>query len=505
MYEYRQVLMRLRAGESDREIARAGWMGRRKVAALREVAAAHGWLDAGAALPEDTVLAQALRPRAKPAVASSLEPHRSQVSAWVAQGIQGTTIFSALVRNHGYTGSYSSVRRFVQRLDAATPRASCVLEFAPGEAAQVDFGSGPKLPDAFSGELRPTWVFVMTLCYSRHQYAEIVRRQDVETWLSCHAHAFQWFGGVVERVILDNPKCAITRACYRDPEVQRSYAELAEGYGFKISPCPPREPQKKGIVESGVKYVKRGFLPLREFRDRDDANRQLHAWIMGEAGNRVHGTTREMPLSRFASVEKALLTPLPDVLPRPAAWAKVKVHGNAHVQFEKCLYSVPFRLVRQVLWLKATATQVQLYKDLTLVASHPRLKRPGHRSTVDDHMPPEALAYKLADPPWCLREAEAVGPRCRALIDQLFAHRVLDNLRAAQGVIRLGRRFGAPRLEAACDRALAFDAPRYRTVKNILTKGLDQGPDRAPAEVTLAAVYQGAGQFSRDLKDLLTS
>lgn len=504
MYEYRQVLLRLRSGESDREIARAGWMGRRKVAALRAIAVTHGWLDPTIALPEDTVLAPRLRARKRAAAVSSLLPYSAQVSAWVAQGIQGTTIHSALVRHHGYTGTYSSVRRFVTRLDAGAPRASCVLEFAPGEAAQVDFGQGPKLPDVFSGELVPTWVFVMTLAYSRHQYAEIVRHQDVETWLGCHARAFQWFGGVVERAIIDNPKCAITRACYRDPEVQRAYAELAEGYGFKISPCPPRDPKKKGIVEAGVKYVKKSFLPLRSFRDIHDANAQLREWILSEAGNRVHGTTREAPLTRFASVEKALLKPLPDIAPLPAVWVEVTVHGNAHVQFQKCLYSVPFRLMHQRLWLKATATTVQIYQDLTCISQHPRLKRPGARSTCNDHLPPEALAWKLADPQWCLAQAQAVGPKCRALIEQLFAHRVLDNLRAAQGVIRMAKRFGAPRLEAACDRALAFDAARYRTVKHILEKGLDQQPV-AGSDVALSDVYTGEGRFSRDLKQLLTS
>jgi transposase len=505
MYQYRQVLLRLRAGESDREIARDGLMGRRKVAALRTIAAAGGWLDSATALPEDAVLAREMRAGRRAAVVSSLESHRAQVSAWVSQGIQGTTIYSALVRNHGYTGSYSSVRRFVRRLDRGQPRASCVLEFLPGEAAQVDFGSGPKLPDVFTGELLPTWVFVMTLCHSRHQYAEIVRHQDVETWLGCHARAFSWFGGVVERVILDNPKCAITRACYRDPEVQRAYAELAEGYGFKISPCPPREPKKKGIVEAGVKYVKKNFLPLRQFRDIHDANAQLREWVMGEAGNRVHGTTREAPLSRFASVEKPLLKALPAVVPLPAVWAQVKVHGNAHVQFQKCLYSAPFRLMHQRLWLKATAQAVQIYQDLTCVAQHPRLKRPGSRSTCNDHLPPEALAFKFADPQWCLAEAERVGPKCRLLIERLFAHRVLDNLRAAQGVIRMAKRFGAARLEAACDRALAFDAPRYRTVKHILEKGLDQQPALASGDDPLSEVYTGAGHFSRDLTQLLTS
>ena len=127
-----------------------------------------------------------------------------------------------------------------------------------------------------------------------------------------------------------------------EPEVQRSYGECAEEYSFKIDACPPRDPQKKGIVESGVKYIKGSFLPLREFRDLADANRQLHEWVMGTAGNRIHGTTRDMPLKRFADVEKALLKPLPAVPPQPATWAKVKVkvHGDAHVQFEHNYYSV---------------------------------------------------------------------------------------------------------------------------------------------------------------------
>jgi transposase len=118
--------------------------------------------------------------------------------------------------------------------------------------------------------VRRTWCFVMTLCWSRHQYVEFVWDQSVATWLGCHRRAFEWFGAVPERLIIDNPKCAITRACTRDPVVQRAYAECAEGYGFRIDPCPPADPAKKGIVEAGVKYVKGNFLPTRSFRDLAD-------------------------------------------------------------------------------------------------------------------------------------------------------------------------------------------------------------------------------------------
>ena len=176
-----------------------------------------------------------------------------------------------------------------------------------------------------------------------------MRDQTVATWLTCHRRAFEWFNGVPGRLIIDNPKCAITRACVHEPEVQRAYAECAEGYGFKIDPCPPRDPQKKGIVEAGVKYVKRNFLPLREFRDLTDANRQVQDWVNGCAGNRIHGTTRMAPLTLFTEVERALLTPLPAVPPELAVWVQVKVHRDAHVQFDKCLYSAPFKLAGQAL------------------------------------------------------------------------------------------------------------------------------------------------------------
>lgn len=507
MFYYRQVLVRMRQGDSDREIARCKTMGRKKIAQIREVATAFGWLATDTPLPDDAALAeQFIRKEALPSSCiSGLEPWREQIAQWYAQGIQGTTIHAALVRCHGYTGSPSSLYRFLHQLVVeSAPDVPLRLAFKPGEAAQVDFGAGPVITDAFSGETFKTWFFVMTLCWSRHQYAQFVRDQSSATWLACHQRAFQWFGGVPERLIIDNAKCAITKACTYDPEVQRGYAECAEGYGFRIDPCPPYDPQKKGIVESGVKYVKRSFVPLREFRSLADANGQLSAWILSEAGNRCHGTTREKPLTRFKEVEQALLKPLPDVLPSLAVWAKVKVHRDAHVQYERCQYSVPYRLISQSLWLKATATLVTLYCEHESVATHLRQTRPGARSTVTDHLPPEALAWCLQDTQWCLREAQRIGASCQALIQALLSDPVLVNLRTAQSVLRLEKTYGTKRLEAACERAVRFGCVRYRSVKAILIKGLDQ--EDAPAltnETPLANTYTHGGRFCRDPQTLL--
>lgn len=503
MFEYRQVLVRMRLGDSDRALAKAGLIGRPKAKALRQLAESQGWLDADQPLPDDVALSLALRQSPGRATAqSSVEPYRERVSEWVKQGIQAKAIHQALVRRHGYRGSYSSVYRFVCSLKPHLPKATMHLEFAPGEAAQIDFGTGPQLVDTRTGEIIKTHFFLMTLCWSRHQYAEIVLDQKVPTWLECHRHAFEWFGGVPGKLIIDNAKCAITRACRHDPVVQRAYAECAEGYGFKIDALPPREPQMKGRVESGIKYLKKNFMALREFRDLADANRQLQTWILEEAGNRRHGSTLEKPLGRFA-IEQPLLAPLPSVAPQLAEWAKVKVHRDTHVQFDKCLYSVPFKLIGQSLWLKATAVTVRIYHEHELVAVHTRLQRPGSRATLDDHLPPEAIAWKMRDPQWCLKQSEKVGAACHQLVQQLFADKVLENLRAVQGIIRLKDKYGGVRLEAACRRALDYNNPRYGTVKTILEKGLEQHPSAQLAFDTLADSYTGQGRFSRNTQTLL--
>ena len=162
MYQYRQVICRMRLGETDRRIAKVGLMGRRKAAELREIAQEQGWLRDGP-LPEDIQLATFFQPKRQLNPQTSLLlPYEDQVKGWWEKGIQGTTIHQALVRNYGFTGSYSSVRRFLQKLERSHPKATTILEFEPGEAAQVDFGTGPKIVDVFSREEISTWFFLMT-------------------------------------------------------------------------------------------------------------------------------------------------------------------------------------------------------------------------------------------------------------------------------------------------------------------------------------------------------
>ncbi|MGH8676924.1 MAG: IS21 family transposase, partial [Burkholderiales bacterium] len=190
MHHYQVVLTQIRSGKSDREIAKLGLMGRHKCHELRAIAHAQGWMSG--ALPDAAELHKMLSRRSPPSVTSGVECFRERVAAWVQDGVAATTIFGALKRD-GFAGSYSAVRRFVQKLPRAL-NPTVPLDFAPGESAQVDFGAAPALIEG--GRRIKTWVFVMVLSFSRLLYAELLRDQSVASWLGCHRRAFTWFGGV---------------------------------------------------------------------------------------------------------------------------------------------------------------------------------------------------------------------------------------------------------------------------------------------------------------------
>jgi len=488
--DIREILRRLRLGERARRIARDLEVSRNTVTHYRRWAATHGLLTGP--LPEPAALAALLAAPAaeRPAQEQSLvEPFREQGLAWHGQGVEGQAIWQLLVEQHGFGGSYSSIKRFLRRVAPPTPRATLRLEVDPGEEAQVDFGFGGVYRDPDQDRLRRAWVFVMTLSCSRHQYAELVFDQSIATWLRLHRAAFEFFGGVPRRVILANLRAAIVHAALYDPEVQRSYRECAEHYGFLIAPCRPRTPEHKGKVEQGgVHYVKRNALAGRAFRDLPDGNRHLLRWCLETAGRRVHGTTKQIPLEIFDQVERAALQRLPVTPWELTEWKRATLHPDCHVVFAGAYYSGPHRLIGQRLWVRATDLKVELYQDYALVATH-RRARPGQRRTLTAHLPPDKVHFLLQTPAWCRARAADVGPACREFIEHLLGDRPLDRLRSAQGVLRLGQRHSAARLEAACARALAVGEYRYHTVKTILAHALDGQPlpSLAPVVTAVAA------------------
>jgi hypothetical protein len=188
------------------------------------------------------------------------------------------------------------------------------------------------------------------------------------------------------------------------------------------------------------------------------------------------------------------------VAPDLATWQRVSVHRDCHIQFQRALYSAPFTLVGKTLWLRASDGAVALYDELRHVATHARAQRPGERRTLRDHLPPQAQAFFAHDRAWCLAQAAQAGPSCALLVEWLLADRIQERLRAAQGVIELGKRYGLARLEASCERALMHDSPFYRTVKTVLAAGADQ--QRAAPPETPAGYAQA--RFARDAASLFS-
>lgn len=505
MYEYKAIIYRLRQGMTARQIAKENLAGRHKINAIRKLALQHGWLTEDCVLPDEATLASVIETKPSAFTESQAEPHRDFIKKCVQSGICANVIHQRLIEQFNFTGAYNCIQRFVKGIKESDLSIMTVpLVFDIGEAAQVDFGKGPRLYDDRVGKEVDTWFFVMTLCWSRHQYAELITHQDVETWLRCHQNAFSWFGGVAKKIIIDNAKCAITHACYYDPKVQRSYEAFAQEYGFIISACPPYDPQKKGRVESGVKYVKGNFLPLKQFKNLQQANEELKKWVLTTAGIRKHGSTFKRPIEEFNTIEKTKLNPLPTVLPEIAVWERVTLSRDCHIRYRYCSYSAPFDLYQEELWLKATPATITIYHHHTCVAHHARLFEKGSRGTKKEHLPPKARFYLSRDIDWCLKQSEIIGEHCALIIDDVIHHRTKDLLRQAQGILSLAEIYGKKSLESACQRAFTFNIYDYKTIKFILEKGIEETPValKAPDELS-RKIYQGGARFQRSTQELL--
>lgn len=489
-----ELLRRLRAGESRNAIARVMHLSVNTVKFYRAWANVQNLLTGP--LPDLAAL-EALRRTTLPRRVerhpnqSSLEPYRAEVTELLQHNRNPRTIWRILQGRHAdFSSSESAVRRLVNSLRANQPKEVTVrLETPPGEVAQVDFGFVGYLADPATDQPRKTWAFTLVLGYSRHQFAEFVFDQTIPTWLLCHQHAFEFLGSVPKRVVLDNLKAAIIKAYTldEDPEVQQSYRECAEHYGFLIDPCLPRKPQHKGKVErGGVAYIQQSFIPLLpQGATLPEANRLLRDWLFHTAGLRVHGTTREIPLARFEQVERAALLPLPPTPYDPALWKRCTLHRDGHVQFEKSYYSAPSRLVGQTLWVRAGLREIRLFSEQhELVASHPRAAQPGQRFTRPDHFPPHLARALLLTHDNCQAQADAIGPSTGQVIAELLASRPVDRFRTVVRILGLADDFTPARLEAACALGLAHGDASYRTLKRLLREGLETQPLPTPATPT---------------------
>jgi transposase len=480
-----EIVRLLRAGESDRTITQVVRCNRRTVAKYRAWAGAHdlltGAMPTSAALHR--LLAQTLPGAAPPQQVSTVAPYAEEIAAYRAQGLELAAIRARLEETHGHPVSYHALWRLVRHLEPRRVEAVVRVEVKPGSEAQVDFGAAGLLLDPRSGAPRKAWVFVLVLSWSRHMYAELVFDQRVETWLRCHQHAFESWGGVPARIVPDNLKAAVVRASFTEPLAQRAYRECAEHYDFLIDPNPPRSPHLKGKVEQGgVHYVKRNFLAGRTPQPLDRMNAALWRWLEQAAGRRVHGTTKQVPLERFAAVERAALRPLPATPYDPAAWKQVRVYRDCHLTFEGAYYSVPYRLVGAEVWVRGGTRTVEVYTaDHHLVATHDRATEAGQRQTILAHLPPQKIPNLVLTRELCLRQAQAIGPATTRVVQALLDHRPEDRLRSAGRLVRLAQQTSPERLERACQRAQACDAGDYATIKRIVQGHLETTPLALPA------------------------
>lgn len=508
----RDLIHRLRSGQSQRQVARDLGLARETVHKYQQWAARQSFLTPGTPFPDDAALSAALgeAPRL-PTEPSSVEPYRERVQELLAQGVEMTAIFARLRDDYGYRGSYSSVRRFVAHL--APPEAKVVLRVhsAPGEEAQVDFGDVGELYDPRGGRLRTAYIFVATLCYSRHQYAELVFDQKVPTWIALHRHAFEAWGGVPRRIVPDNLKAAVVRILIDEPVLGEAYRRMALHYDFLVSPTRPGTPQHKGKTENGVHYVQRNFMAGQEFADIDLANQRLKVWTREVAGARLHGTTHQAPWRMFVEQERAALLPLPAEPFTLCEVRPVKVHPDCHVTLDGSFYSVPYAYVPggsldkgQPLDAYISERIVEIYAGLELVATHLRAHTAGEWHTRLEHYPREKALYLERTPQRCRELATQIGPATSQVVASLLAQRPLDRLRSVQSILRLQESVGAIRLEAACMRALYFGDVTYRRIKQILNAALDREPlpesPAAPAhkEFTFA---RSAAEFFRPLEE----
>ena len=369
----------------------------------------------------------------------------------------------------------------------------------PGEEAQIDFGYLGTWQDPKTGKKYRLWAFAMILSFSRHMFVRVVTRLDQREWLMCHILAFEFFGGVPQRIIPDNLKTGIIKADLYDPKFNRGYEELAHHYGVIIDPARSGKPKDKPRVERIIPYVRDSFWSGRDFTSQEEINRQAREWCLRLAGVREHGTTHQQPLALFRLAEEKELKPLPVVPFEIVTWHQSKVALDCHIQVTNTLYSVPYQYVGKRVDVKVGSKVVEIYLDYNLIKTHPRGGR-GQRVTDWNDYPPEKAAFFQRTPDWCRQQAGIIGPSTRETVDTLLGEHALHHLRQCQGILRLKEKYSPERLELACARANAFGDPSYRTVKTILERDLDKQSFLFEPSRVVGAFLRGAEELCGSIK-----
>jgi len=409
----------------------------------------------------------------------------------LAQGLTAKRIYQDLISEQGFSGSYDSVKRYVRKLKKSQPQVFARLHAEPGQEAQVDFGkAAPTLKD---GRWVRPWLFKMVLSYSRHAYEEVVWREDVESFIRCHEHAFQDFGGVPRLVRLDNLKSGVLVANLYEPELNAAYAAFARHAGFAPLPCLPGKPEHKGKVESGIGYTKDNALKGRRFESLAAQNAHLRHWNKTWARTRIHGTTKKQVWAVFVEAERATLHALPD---HPFGYFKIAtrvVHNDGHIEVDRAYYSVPHRFVGQKLTVHYNAIWVKVLSGAERVAFHTKCD-PGHFRTEKTHLP---LGKSLSTQEYTARllnQSFQIGAHCHGWAQKALKVRDQLALRAIQGVVRLQSTYATQIIDSACAGAIRMGSFRYHTVKLLCD-------DPAASDQEIEPELLKEHELIRDLRD----
>ena len=319
---------------------------------------------------------------------SKLDPHKALIRSWLEKHpYSAQQIFQRLIQQDSYSGGYTTVKEYVRRVRPRAEKAFLSLSFAPGESAQVDWGHCGTI--AVGNTRRALSVFVMVLSYSRQMYIEFTLSQKQEHFLACHAHAFDYFGGVPQSVMVDNLKSAVLEHKRGEtPRWNPRYADFARDYGFEIVACNPRSPQEKGRVENGVGYVKKNFLAGRQFKDFAHIAPGARQWLDLIANQRQHRVTGQKPQDMWES-ERPHLLGLPLNPPETATLLRLRATSTFRLCIESNRYSVPAQYAGHTLDVHLEAGQLRVYHEGSLIAQHRRDYGRGGDFENPDH--PKAL------------------------------------------------------------------------------------------------------------------
>jgi transposase len=412
---------------------------------------------------------------------SKLDPFKGQIIARLESHPYSAQQILQQIRTEGYTGGYSILKEFVHLVRPVRKPAFLMLEFGPGECAQVDWGSFGSVP--VGSTRRRLSFFVMVLCHSRMMYVEFTLSEGMEQFLSCHRRALEFFGGVPAKVMIDNLKTGVLEhpvgsAARFNPH----YLDFAAHYGFSPVACQVKKANEKGRVENGVGYVKKNFLAGLEIPSFDALNPAARQWQDTVANVRIHGETRVKPLERFAQ-EKPLLKPLP-LRPYDCAMIRpISVNSCCRVTFEANRYTVPYIYASQRLTLKAYPDKLLFYHNENLVATHPRSYERRQDIRNSDHIQELLNQRQKARDQTCLQAFLSLGPQAE-LYGQKLREKRLNAPHHIQKITALIQLYGADKVARAIADALSYDAYGCEYIANLLEQRERQLAPASPLHLT---------------------